>query len=258
MILLSKRISRIKALLGLLIEKTVKKSTNSLPLHRMASFLLLTMMLPMVYTPSVSTENVVLDKKENNLKLSISSPNVVLAADKVSTIVPGESKIDREAREAREKAEAEARARAEAEARARADAAARQAAASRNRNVATRENRVYSDPSDFGQIYARAGSAYGVDPRLLRAVHLTETGGSGSTAVRSYAGAQGPMQFLPSTWRSYGVDGNGDGVADINNVEDAIFAAAKYLKACGYPDVKKALWGYNPSHAYYNKVTSKM
>jgi membrane-bound lytic murein transglycosylase B len=65
------------------------------------------------------------------------------------------------------------------------------------------------------------------------------------------------MQFLPSTWKHYGVDGNGDGVADITNVNDAIFSAANYLKACGYPNIKSALWGYNPSTRYYTKVMTK-
>jgi membrane-bound lytic murein transglycosylase B len=46
----------------------------------------------------------------------------------------------------------------------------------------------------------------------------------------------GPMQFLPSTWQQFGVDGNQDGVANIMDPEDAIPAAASYLKRGGAPD----------------------
>ena len=212
--------------------------------HQITSFILLPMVLSMSYWPNISkVEADADDVNSNNLKLSLNSPSVVVVSDSISNIQPGESKTEREARE---KAEAEAKAAALAEAKAKSQAA--------SRTVVARENRVYSDPSNFDEIYVRAQNAYGVDARILKAVHTVETGRSGSTAVTSYAGAQGPMQFLPSTWKRYGVDGNGDGSADINNVEDAIFTAAKYLKACGYPDVKKALWGYNPSTAYYNKV----
>jgi hypothetical protein len=213
--------------------------------HRMASFLLLSVMLPMVYTPGASVK-VEADSEEvssNSLKLSLNSPSVVLASDSISEIKPGESKVEREAREAKEKAEAEAKAAAEAKAKA-------------SRTVVARENRVYSDPSNFDEIYVRAQNAYGVDARILSAIHQVETGRSGSSTITNHSGsgATGPMQFMPSTWRRYGVDGNGDGIADINNVEDAIFSAAKYLKACGYPNVQKALYGYNPSTSYYNKV----
>ncbi|HOX41388.1 MAG TPA: lytic transglycosylase domain-containing protein [bacterium] len=127
-----------------------------------------------------------------------------------------------------------------------------------SRDTVSREKRVYVDPTDFEAIYEQAGQQFGVDPKLLRAIHVVETGASGSTSRSSYAGATGPMQFLPSTFRRHAVDGNGDGVKDITNVEDAIFSAAKYLVDCGYPNVKQALWGYNPSYAYYNKVMSRV
>ena len=163
---------------------------------------------------------------------------VVLPVHSISKIVPGESVAQRETRE---KAEAEAK-----------------VLAQKKRDTVSREARVavkiYSDPANFDEIYQRAGNAMGVSPALLKAIHTVETGASGSTYRSNPSGATGPMQFLPSTFRRHGIDGNGDGIADISNVEDAIFSAAAYLKACGYPDMKKALWGYNPSTSYYNKI----
>ena len=51
------------------------------------------------------------------------------------------------------------------------------------------------------------------------------------------------MQFLPSTWRAYGVDANEDGRKDPYNPVDAIFAAARYLAAAGYEqDVRRAIF----------------
>ena len=50
---------------------------------------------------------------------------------------------------------------------------------------------------------------------------------------RLSAGAEGWMQFLPAEWAQYGVDANGDGVRDPYNPADAIFAAARYLRAAG-------------------------
>jgi len=179
------------------------------------------------------------NKTKLNLIFKPDSHKAVVLGENRPEIVPGESLAQKEARE---KAEAEANAKKQA------------MLANKNRSVVSRERRVYNDPSSFDSIYIAAGNAYGVDPILLRAIHYVETGCSGSTTRSSHMGATGPMQFLPSTFARYGVDGNGDGFKDIHNVEDAIFSAANYLKACGYPNIQKALWGYNPSQAYYNKV----
>ncbi|CAG7633377.1 lytic transglycosylase domain-containing protein [Actinacidiphila bryophytorum] len=71
--------------------------------------------------------------------------------------------------------------------------------------------------------------------------------------------AVGPMQFIPSTWEHWGVDGNGDGVDDPNNVYDAALAAAHYLCADGRDlavpqDMDRAILGYNHSQAYLDLV----
>ena len=61
---------------------------------------------------------------------------------------------------------------------------------------------------------------------------MEETGHGAHTGT-STAGAQGLMQFMPATWASYGVDGDGDGRADIHSDADSIFSAANYLTASG-------------------------
>ncbi len=73
--------------------------------------------------------------------------------------------------------------------------------------------------------------------------------------------AVGPMQFIPSTWRSSGVDASGDGVADPHNIFDATFAAARYLcaGARGLPvdteaGFRAAAFSYNHSASYVQKV----
>jgi cell wall-associated NlpC family hydrolase len=77
----------------------------------------------------------------------------------------------------------------------------------------------------------------------------------GRNMATSSAGAVGYCQFLPSTWAAYGVDGDGDGVADPNNFRDCIPAAAAYLIANGAPgDLRAALFAYNHSWAYVDKV----
>jgi membrane-bound lytic murein transglycosylase B len=71
----------------------------------------------------------------------------------------------------------------------------------------------------------------------------------------SSSGAMGPMQFLPSTWETAGVDGNGDGAANIMDPRDAIPAAARYLKSGGAPqDWYRALFTYNHADWYVLKV----
>ena len=71
--------------------------------------------------------------------------------------------------------------------------------------------------------------------------------------------AVGPMQFIPSSWRRYGVDGNGDGVADPNNIYDATVSAALYLCAGGAnladpAQLQAAVFRYNHSAAYVSLV----
>ncbi|MGW6742953.1 lytic transglycosylase domain-containing protein [Streptomyces sp. NPDC055025] len=71
--------------------------------------------------------------------------------------------------------------------------------------------------------------------------------------------AVGPMQFIPSTWATWGQDGNGDGQKDPNNIYDAALAAGQYLCAGNRDlsvdaDLHKAILGYNHSQEYLNTV----
>jgi hypothetical protein len=69
-----------------------------------------------------------------------------------------------------------------------------------------------------------------------------------------YAHALGPMQFIPSTWAAWGADGNGDGKADIFNIDDAALAAARYLCAAGGDLTEPA--GQSRAVLAYNHLTS--
>ena len=111
-------------------------------------------------------------------------------------------------------------------------------------------------PEYLGIYQAAAATCEGLDWTILAAVHKVETG-FGSGKATSSAGAQGPMQFMPATFEAYGVDGDADGTADINDLEDAIFSAANLLCAngAGNPEhLASAIWNYNHSDTYVNEV----
>jgi len=96
--------------------------------------------------------------------------------------------------------------------------------------------------------YVEAQNLYGVDASYLASINYIESN-FGRNNGPSSAGAQGPMQFLPSTWANWGNGGN------INDPHAAILAAARYLQHYGAPlDIRTAIWHYNLSYDYVDSV----
>jgi hypothetical protein len=112
-------------------------------------------------------------------------------------------------------------------------------------------------PKRLVPIYQQAAAKYGLGeqgPSILAAINWVETGFGTNLGVSS-AAAEGWMQFLPSSWEAFGVDGNGDGRKDPYNPWDAIFAAARLLRASGAPgDWHGAIFSYNHAEWYVAEV----
>ncbi len=103
-------------------------------------------------------------------------------------------------------------------------------------------------------IYQAAGIQYDVPWQVLAAINEIETDYGRNLSVSS-AGAVGWMQFLPSTWKQWGIDANGDKIADPYNPVDAIFSAARYLQAAGAgKNVSQAIFAYNHANWYVQSV----
>ena len=117
-----------------------------------------------------------------------------------------------------------------------------------------------SVPAFLIPIYQSASKEYGLGPAgpsILAAINEIETG-FGVNQGPSSAGAIGWMQFMPATWAAYGVDANGDGVRDPADPEDAIHAAARYLRAGGMPeDPEAAIFAYNHADWYVADVLAR-
>ena len=141
-------------------------------------------------------------------------------------------------------------------------------------------------PKDYIPIYIEAAEEYGIPWTLLAAHHRIETRFSTMDPLLSPAGAEGHMQFMPCTfvgWSypgcgelgqgdiseedktnpevikehgGYGIDANGDGIADPYDIEDAIYSAANYLADSGAADgdYEEAIFDYNKSEKYVQDV----
>jgi hypothetical protein len=118
-------------------------------------------------------------------------------------------------------------------------------------------------PADYLRLYQAAGATVGWE--YLAAIGKVETDHGRSSApgvrsgVNSFGCCSGPMQFSvtgqPSTWDSYGVDGNHDGKTSPFDPQDAIPAAARYLQASGAPgDWDAAIFAYNHASWYVDEV----
>jgi hypothetical protein len=113
-------------------------------------------------------------------------------------------------------------------------------------------------PAAYLQLYRRAApTCPGLPWTVLAGIGTVETG-NGSNVHRSTKGAEGPMQFEPSTWARYGIDADGDGVANINDPTDAVFSAARYLCAAGAgrgtQGIYQAVFAYNHAWWYVREV----
>lgn len=103
-------------------------------------------------------------------------------------------------------------------------------------------------PGVLLRYYRKAERRFDVAWEVLAAINSVETR-FGRIRSPSYAGAQGPMQFIPSTWAAYGMGG------DVHDPHDAIMGAANYLSASGAPsDYRAALFAYNRADAYVDAV----
>ena len=96
--------------------------------------------------------------------------------------------------------------------------------------------------------YRLAERRFGVARHVLAAVNFVESA-FGRLRNESIAGARGPMQFMPATWRMYGMGGN------VHDPRDAILGAANYLRRSGAPrHYRRALFAYNHSRLYVDAV----
>ena len=143
-----------------------------------------------------------------------------------------------------------------------------------------------SIPIEYIPIYVAAEEKYNVPWTLLAAHHRVETRFSTMKTLVSPVGAEGHLQFMPCTfvgWKhpsckglgqgdipekdktnpavikkygGYGIDANGDGIADPFDIEDAVYSAANFLAIAGVTkgQFKKAIYQYNHSDAYVEDV----
>jgi hypothetical protein len=123
--------------------------------------------------------------------------------------------------------------------------------------MASRGGNLHGVPRRLIPLYVGAAERYSLGPRgpgILAAINFVETD-FGQNMGTSSAGANGWMAFLPSSWQAYGVDADGDGRKDPYDPADAIYAAARLLRAAGGPrDWYGAVFAYNHVDWYVRKV----
>jgi hypothetical protein len=122
-------------------------------------------------------------------------------------------------------------------------------------------------PADYFPWLPEAAAKYHLGPRgiaIVAAIHYVESDWGRSPlpgvapGTQNSAGAEGPGQFLVSSWAAYGVDANGDGVKDPYSIPDSVFATANLLHAAGAPaDWHTAIFTYNHADWYVEEVLEK-
>jgi cell wall-associated NlpC family hydrolase len=137
------------------------------------------------------------------------------------------------------------------------------AAVSGGINLAAPSQTAAADiPPDYLLLYQRAGLAFNVPWQVLAGIGKVECDHGQDPAPACWqegatnaAGAGGPMQFLASTWQTYGISASGSSTPDRWNPADAIVSAANYLKQNGAPaNIPQAVFAYNHSQAYVQQV----
>lgn len=184
-----------------------------------------------------SKDNIV--EPKDKITLTLQQGMIVQRSNSQITITPGESLVQKQERERIAAIEAQ-----------------------KSRTLVARER--VTEPvvvaksisiADLRALYQSAASKFSIDWKLIEAVHQVESGKSTDTCKKSYAGATGPMQFLPSTFRHYANEGS-----DICSVHDSVYAAANLLASSGADtgDIDSALFSYNHSRSYVELVKSVM
>ena len=194
--------------------------------------------LPIVKLQNIHSEVTIQSEKLVKIALDFQKPSAVTLVEKNLQIQPSESNFDQEQRLKKEETEK----------------VAQEAKKMAKRNVIAREKpRFASDPAleQKRALVQAAASRHRIPWQVLEAVWQVESGKSWDTNRRSYAGAVGPMQFLPSTYRKYAQNG-----ASIYSASDSVYAAANLLASAGASNgqVERALFAYNHSYSYVQKV----
>jgi hypothetical protein len=117
-------------------------------------------------------------------------------------------------------------------------------------------------PPEYLRLYQAAGARYGLDWAILAGIGKVECDHGRDPdpsctheGATNSAGAGGSMQFIASTWATYGVDGDGNGRRDRWDPADAIYGAADYLHASGAPtNYHSAIFAYNHAGWYVAEV----
>jgi hypothetical protein len=122
-------------------------------------------------------------------------------------------------------------------------------------------------PADYFPWLQEAAAKYHLGPEgaaIVAAIHYVESDWDQSPlpgvapGTQNSAGAEGPGQFLVPSWEAYGVDADGDGVADPYSVPDSVFATANLLHADGAPgNWRQAIFDYNHAWWYVDEVLEK-